>query len=1010
MPDRTSRAATLAWLLIVVIVPPAVSGGLENQWVARNPAWAIGIVLVYEALAAVGGFFLVIARDVAGRWQKRLAERLDLFLQLTVSRFEGKYREWLLARLRFTDLKDLPTVGPFTPELDEVFVDVTLAVRPPRQIEGGPLPGVGEPLEGRRSLNDFLTRPAPSVLAIVGGPGTGKSTLLRYTARRIALRDTPGRGATRDLPVLLYLRDHVADITADPAVSLAVLVRQTLGPLDAGEPPQWLERKLAEGRCVVLLDGLDEVARRDNRAVVAAWTENQIRQYPACSFVISSRPQGYRDAPVEGAEILQVCGFTHDQVDRFVHGWYQAAERHSTGASGEDVAIRADRHAGELLDRLARTPSLLDLTANPLLLTMIANVHRYRGALPSSRADLYSEICQVMLWRRQEAKQLPAELSGDKQETVLQHLAYAMMRRGTNDISWPDALAEVEIPLRRFSTSLAPDGFLTSTADNGFFTERETEQYAFAHKSFQEYLAAVHIRKNGLIDTLVNAVNDDWWRETTLLYAAKSDADLIVGACLKADTVPALALAFDCADQASAFDPALRARLDDILRADPAAQDDPERRHLMAAVSLSRHLHQRFQSAAGAGVCTRPVTNQIYTLFLADTANPAPDTCPEDREDMSGPAAGVRGRDAAAFVQWANSVSGDHHCRLLTGGEADELAARQRDGILAGVHRKASVWTQPDPGGVPALWSAPGSADRVVQGADVRAAAERDVSRSPIVPVALLLLQSRILADDLDRAVDLARGLEHARDLLAQATGLAPGLPSMLDDSRTRALDFARSLDTSRARDLQRTLESAIALALAGSPGAAASIAGALGLDHARVREHLQLPDAGPRHHVTDADLRRLCGPVTGRVLAHAGTSLLRDTGKPGQFPRDLCRAAGIRDGSPVAADPDSLARWLEDATDMLTGLAGASGTWPAVIAGRLRENASPVFSRSREPTEANATAIRMASLCLAGESDMLGREDIGGLFRRVAAGITLLEQRRTGQRQATEVILLAVD
>ncbi len=47
--------------------------------------------------------------------------------------------------------------------------------------------------------------------------------------------------------------------------------------------------------------------------------------------------------------------------------------------------------------RLDGAPGLYDLTVNPLLLTMIATVHRYRGALPGSRVDLNGEICQVML-------------------------------------------------------------------------------------------------------------------------------------------------------------------------------------------------------------------------------------------------------------------------------------------------------------------------------------------------------------------------------------------------------------------------------------------------------------------------------------------------------------------------------------------------------------------------------------------------------------------------------------
>ena len=40
----------------------------------------------------------------------------------------------------------------------------------------------------------------------------------------------------------------------------------------------------------------------------------------------------------------------------------------------------------------------------------------------------------------------------------------------------------------------------------GLLIERETGQYAFAHKTFQEFLAAGHIRVNGLVEVLADAV------------------------------------------------------------------------------------------------------------------------------------------------------------------------------------------------------------------------------------------------------------------------------------------------------------------------------------------------------------------------------------------------------------------------------------------------------------------------------------------------------------------------
>src|SRR6185437_11268089 len=132
--------------------------------------------------------------------------------------------------------------GPFTPELDAVFVNVSLIPRPPQQIGPGVLPGLADDRAGRRVLGDFLGREEPAVLAVVGSPGSGKTTLLRHAARQACLRKR-SRGDrsnhVRDIPVLLYLRDHAAVITADPAVSVVSLLRTTLGAVGAEESPGW---------------------------------------------------------------------------------------------------------------------------------------------------------------------------------------------------------------------------------------------------------------------------------------------------------------------------------------------------------------------------------------------------------------------------------------------------------------------------------------------------------------------------------------------------------------------------------------------------------------------------------------------------------------------------------------------------------------------------------------------------------------------------------------------------
>jgi predicted NACHT family NTPase len=98
--------------------------------------------------------------------------------------------------------------------------------------------------------------------------------------------------------------------------------------------------------------------------------------------------------------VLEVLPFNTSQVRRFVESWYLANEIRSSGnVYDAGVRHRANQDAKDLLQRLRHHPSIGAMTVNPLLLTMIAMVHRYHGALPGTRVELYAEICEVLLGR-----------------------------------------------------------------------------------------------------------------------------------------------------------------------------------------------------------------------------------------------------------------------------------------------------------------------------------------------------------------------------------------------------------------------------------------------------------------------------------------------------------------------------------------------------------------------------------------------------------------------------------
>lgn len=1026
-------------------------------------ALVITFCAAYEVVIVLARFLTGVMSDVAGRWRARAADALDQAIQRKVSPFERRYRRFVLAR-RFIDLKGLATVGEFTPELGEVFVDAPLIPRAPGAIQSGVLGN--QPAGTRRqALGELIGRPKPAILAVVGEPGSGKTTLLRHTAMQACLLTRARRGCNRDLPILLYLRDHVAAITDDPTVSIAALLRSTLGDVAAAEPAGWLERKLRSGECLVLLDGLDEVARPEDRRTVANWTERQISQYSGNDFVITSRSHGYRTAEIAGADVVQVCGFTTAQVRAFVRDWYLAVERRSADGSGDDVAKCASSKADDLLRRLTQAPALYTLAANPLLLTMIANVHRYRGALPGTRAGLYGEICQVMLWRRQDAKNLADALRGEKKEAVLRWLAYAMMQRRVWDLSKAEVLAEIGPMLAEMAGPVSPEDFAADAASNGLFAEREGGRYGFAHQTFQEYLAASHIRDKGLVQVLADGVSDPWWREPTLLYAAGADADLIVWQCIAAATPAALALAFDLAEETE-LDKKLHDRLNALLALAFAPDTEAGLRRLLAAALLTRQVQQNISVAADARICVRSVSADLYSLFRQDTKTPAPDgfEIPVAEGAGGSPVTGVRGGDAVAFVRWANATANGVTYRLPSSGELNDLAA-----TVAADYPTGPAWISSDAvrESRPVLWVPPGvpHPHRIETGSLAKAI--RDGLQA-VSLTRLLLLYSLFEAETLltsltadyrpdfernfnfatgfdydkatpDSAFALARSFElanaHGYDSFTEITsdeGYSRITRRRLPRNRSAAAQVRkmkremendrRELETiTHARNSARGCVNSIKIAL--DQFARASVI-SFSLGHVPdISANLHgIGESGIRHSRPVPYFPHSNRYVEGLSLSSAFKSALRSASTADQFTAEFMSAfvANARlDPNGYTVDPDALPDKLAQGITALrervtTTPLPEAAVLPApqvlAIIEWLKATAGCVFSRQEPPTGHTVHAGVLASASLAGEADALGMPEAGDMFREVAAGMVLLYRRSTGDQSATEVIVLAIE
>ncbi|MER7758222.1 hypothetical protein [Streptomyces sp. NPDC097619] len=391
---------------------------------------------------------------------------------------------------------------------------------------------------GHRPLTYYLRAPEPVVLTLVGGPGTGKTSVLKQLAAETT------RNPSRGLPVLLRLPDCGTAITAEPRSTLVDIVRISVSEDgDKGRSwDRWFERRLRKGRCLVLLDALDEVDPA-RQPLVSAWITAQVRHYPRNDFLITSRSLPTPWPRDFGGAILTVRPPTDAQLSAYL-------ERRLP-----DVDQRA---------LLARW-SLSELADNRTLLSALLRNYDKSRRIPGSPAVLYGELLQRLLDDAQRAQGPSFGSSPTGKLRVIRVLALEMAELDVDRAPEAVCVRLIEQILRK-TVPLRPGEFLRLLVEDGILVERLPGEFAFAYRGFRDYLAAEQIRSQGSVRLLVDHMRDPGWRDIILAWAASTDASPFIEACLRHSREDVLRLARECAEVSPQVEPELRAQLSRSFR------------------------------------------------------------------------------------------------------------------------------------------------------------------------------------------------------------------------------------------------------------------------------------------------------------------------------------------------------------------------------------------------------------------------------------------------------------
>jgi predicted NACHT family NTPase len=346
---------------------------------------------------------------------------------------------------------------------------------------------------------------------ILGKPGAGKTTFLKYIAIKAADR------IIDKVPIFISLKEW-----ADSNLELMPFIEERFTVCDFPDAQVFVEELLKSGSAIVLFDGLDEVNREGgqrDRQIFAI--NNFLEKYDRTQCIITCRIAA-NDYSFKPFTYLEIADFSERQIEAFVNSWFRQ--------DGE----KDKKTAGRFLRDFAKEENsgLRDLARTPLLLTLLCLAFGATLTFPRRRVDIYEEALDALLkkWdatKRVSRDEIYRKLSPGHKENLLASVAAKTFKNGEYFIPQSELerlIVEYVKNIPPHDTDEETDGEVILKAievQHGLFVERTHRVYSFSHLTFQEYYTARHRVATGDHNNLRELVEehstDVRWREVFLL-------------------------------------------------------------------------------------------------------------------------------------------------------------------------------------------------------------------------------------------------------------------------------------------------------------------------------------------------------------------------------------------------------------------------------------------------------------------------------------------------------------
>jgi predicted NACHT family NTPase len=333
-------------------------------------------------------------------------------------------------------------------------------------------------------------------LIVLGYPGSGKTTLLKYLALVYSGHLSVKVPPEPLLPIFVPLREVKragppvpnADWLRDLALSCANDISSR------AFTKEWLEDALNSGRCLVLLDGVDEVPVSQMNTLFQS-IKSFSSKYRANKIIVTCRVAAFEHS-IEGFEVCEIDDFKTDDIKLFIAQWYE----------------HDPYDAGRLIRDINSSQSAADLCRTPLLLTLICVLYEHRRSIPTNRAELYEACVDALLFRWDTFRAvdreplIPVQIGAERKKLLLSRVAYRAFDRNVIYFKMGELRELVQAELEHLNMrEISADRLIKEVeSHNGLFVEYVSGVYCFSHLTFHEYFTALYYHDTKELADLFN--------------------------------------------------------------------------------------------------------------------------------------------------------------------------------------------------------------------------------------------------------------------------------------------------------------------------------------------------------------------------------------------------------------------------------------------------------------------------------------------------------------------------